>query len=75
MVVRAYPVADHATDVLQGFQSVPMGTLLFKRSDDPFHLAILLRAVRRDELLAHAVAANQRRITAIGEKATIIQPK
>src|SRR5690606_23057634 len=75
VVVKAYPVADHATSVLQGFEAVPVGTLLFKRSDDPFHHAVLLWAVWRNELLAQAVAANQRRIAATGKNETVVRPK
>jgi len=47
VVVKAYPVADHAAGMLQGFESMPVGTLFCKRSDDPFHHAVLLRAARR----------------------------
>src|SRR5690606_5460951 len=67
--------ADHAAGMLQGFEAVPMGTLLFKRPDDPFHHAVLLWAMRRDELLAQAVAANQRRVAATRKNEAIVRPK
>ena len=60
MVIKAYPVANHATGMLQGFEAVAMCTLLFQRPDHPLDHAILLWAVRRDELLAQPVAAHQR---------------
>ncbi len=34
VVVKAYPVADHAAGMLQGFKAVPVGTLLFERSNE-----------------------------------------
>ena len=52
MVVEAYPVADDTAGMLQRLEAVPVGTLLFKRSDDSLDHTVLLRAVRRDELLA-----------------------
>lgn len=57
MVVKTDPVANHTAGMLDGFEAVPMGTLLFKSPDDAFHHAILLWAMLRDELLAQAVAA------------------
>ena len=36
-----------------------MGALLLQRADDPFHHAVLLRAMRRDEFLLQAIAARQ----------------
>jgi len=75
VVVKAYPVADDAAGMLQGFKPVPVSTLLFKRSDDSLHHAVLLRAVRRDELLAKPVAANQCRVAATGKNEPVVRPK
>ena len=75
VVIKAYPVADHAAGMLQGFEAVPMGTLLFKCSDDPFHHAVLLWAVRRDELLAQAVTAYQCRVAATRKNEAIVRPQ
>jgi len=72
VVVKAYPVANYAAGVLQGFEAVPVSTLLFKRSDNSFHHAVLLRAMRRDELLAQAITTDQRCIAATGENEPIV---
>ncbi len=42
------------------FESVPVGTLFFKRSDNPFRHAVLLWAVQRDEFFAWAVTTKAR---------------
>ncbi len=60
VVIEADPVANDATGVLQCFEATPMGTLLLQGPDDAFDHAILLRAMRRDELLLQPVTADQR---------------
>lgn len=57
--------ADDAAGMLQGFKAVPGGALLLQRPDESFNHAILLRTMRRDELLPQAVAAHQRRVAAM----------
>ncbi len=75
VVVKAYPVADHAAGMLQGFKAVPVGTLLFERSNDAFDHTVLLRAMWRDEFLSKAVAANQCGIATTGKNEPIVRPK
>lgn len=75
MIVKAYPVADNTTGMLQRFEAMEMGTLLLERSNHSFPHAILLGAMWRDELLSKPVAANQRCIAAAGEHQAIIGSK
>lgn len=53
-VVELDPVADHAHRVLLAFEAVAVHVLLLQRPYHALDQAVLLRAVRRDELLAHA---------------------
>ena len=73
LVVEPYPVPQHTTGVLQGFESVPVGTLLLDRADDPLDHAVLLRAVWGDELLLQSVASDQAGIAAAGEHQAIVR--
>lgn len=67
VVVEADPVADHPTGVLQSLEPMPVRALFLQGPDDPFHHAVLLGCVRRDELLAQAIAAHQCGVAATGE--------
>ena len=67
VVVELDPVADDTARMLLGFESVPMRALLLQRPDHAFDHAVLLRAVRRDELLPESVAARQTGIGTAGE--------
>ncbi len=55
---QSSPVANNTTGVLWGLEPVTMRTLFFQRPNHPFHHAVLLRAIRRDELLLPTVATN-----------------
>lgn len=50
-VVKTDPFSGDARGMLLGFESVTMEALLFRRSENAFDKDILLRAVRRIELL------------------------
>jgi|OM-RGC.v1.035920642 hypothetical protein len=52
-------VADHPAGMPQCFKSLPMDALLFQRSDQPLDHPVLLRAIRRNELLFHPIASDQ----------------
>ena len=73
VVVEVDPVADEAAGVLQRLEPVPMHALLLERADHPLDQAVLLRAVRRDEFLAQAVAPNQGREAAAGEDQPVVR--
>ncbi len=62
VVVEADPLCDDTRGVLLGFEAVTMNALLFQRPDDPFDHAVLLRAVRRDELLSKPITAHEARV-------------
>jgi hypothetical protein len=47
--------------MLQGFEAAPVYALLLERSNHALDHAVLLRAVRRDDLLAQSVTAHQHR--------------
>lgn len=72
MVVKADPVCDHAAGVLQGIKPVAVNALLFECSDHALDHAVLLRAVRGDELLLQPVAFDQCRVAAAGEHQAVI---
>jgi hypothetical protein len=61
-VLEADPVPDRACGVLEAVEALAMDALLLERPDDALDHAVLLRAVRRDELLLQPVASDQRRI-------------
>ena len=65
-VVEADPVGDSADRVLDAVEALAMDALLLKRPDYTLDHAILLRAMRRDELLLQAVASDQGSIAAAG---------
>ena len=73
LVVEPDPVTQYTAGVLQGLEPVPVGTLLLDRADDPLDHAVLLRAVRSDELLLQAVASDQAGIAAAGEHQAIVR--
>ena len=72
-VVEAYPVTDDTACVLQGLKAMTMRALLLERTDDPLGHAVLLWAMRRDELLAQAIAAYQCGIAARGKNQAVIR--
>ena len=73
VVIKANPVPDHATCVLQGLKPVTMNALILYGSDDSLDHAVLLGAVRRDELLAQAVAFDQGRVASAGEDEAVVR--
>lgn len=75
MVVELDPAADHAHGVLLGFEAVAVHALLLQRPDHALHHAVLLRAVRGDELLLQAVAAHQPRVRTTGENQAVVRPQ
>ncbi len=61
-VVEADPLSDDARGVLLGLEAMTVYALLLQGADDPLDHAVLLRAVRRDELLSKPVAAHHPRV-------------
>jgi hypothetical protein len=52
-----------------------MNALLFQRSDDAFDYAVLLRAVRGDELLTKTITTHEARIGSRGKNEPIVRPQ
>lgn len=75
VVVPADPIRNHATGVLQGLEPVAVHALVFERADHPLDHAVLLRAVRGDELLLQPIAFDQGRVAAAGEDQAIVRPQ
>ena len=73
MVIEADPIPNDTAGVLQGFESVAMNALILEGSDDPLDHTVLLGAVRRDELLAQAVAFDQGRVASAGEDQSVVR--
>lgn len=67
VVLELDPVGDHPTGMRQALEPMPMHALLLQHPDQPLHRAVLLRAMRRDELLAQTVATHQSRIGPAGK--------
>lgn len=72
VVVEADPVPDGARGVLDAVEALAVDALLLQRPDNALDHAVLLRAVRRDELLLQPVAADQRRIAARCEDQAVV---
>jgi len=67
VVIKTDPIPNDTAGVLQGLEPVAMNTLILEGSDDPLDHAVLLWAVRRDELLLQPIAFNQSGVTSAGE--------
>ncbi len=67
VVIEADPVSDDPRSMLDALEAVAVNALLLERPDDALDHAVLLGAVRRDELLLQAVTSDQRREVAAGE--------
>ena len=67
VVIEVDPVADDTGCVLDAAEAMFMNALLLERPDHPLDHPVLLRAVRRDDLLLQAIAADDGREMATGE--------
>ena len=72
VVVEPDPAGDDPTGVLQTLKSVAVHALFLQCPDDALHHAVLFRAMRRDELLAQSIAANQPGVAATSENQSIV---
>jgi hypothetical protein len=68
MSTKGWPVHG----MLDRLEALPMDALLFQGTDHALGHAVLLRAMRRDELLAQSVAAYQRRVASRGKHQAIV---
>lgn len=74
-IVKGNPVTDDAHRVLEAFEAVAMYALLLQRPDEALDHAVLLRAVRGDELLLQPVAADYGCEVMAGEDQAIVRPQ
>jgi len=75
VVVEADPLCDDARGVLWGFKAMTMHALLFQSPDDALDHAVLLRALRRDELLPKTITAHKARVGSRGGDQAVIRPQ
>lgn len=72
MVVDLNPVGDRTASLLHGLEALAMCALLFAGANHTLSHAVMLRAVRRDELLAQTAATYQGRVSAAGKDGPIV---
>jgi hypothetical protein len=73
VVVNAKPVSDRPAGMLQQLEPIPVRTLLLQGSDHALDHAVLLGAVRCDEVLAQAVSSNEGREATTGEHESVVR--
>ena len=62
IVIESDPIGnDSRSPCCLAFEAMPVDTLFLERPDDALDQSILLRAMRRDELLLQPIAPNQTR--------------
>lgn len=72
-IIELDPVADGAGSVLDALEAMAVNALLFQRPDDALDHAVLLWAMRSDELLPEAVALGRGRVMAAGEGQAVVR--
>ena len=72
-VVPGYPLADGGLSLLEIIEVMEPNTLLLHGSEQSLDHAVLLRRMRRDELLLYAVAADRYCETARGENQSVVR--
>lgn len=73
VVVELDPIAQYTHGVLLALNAMTVYALLFEGADDPFNHPVLLRAMRGDERLLQAIAANPPRVIAAGEDQAVVR--
>ncbi len=59
MIIEVYPISNRSGGVLEALEAMQMDALLFQRPNDPLDYPVLLRTVRRNELLLQAIASEE----------------
>lgn len=75
VIVKTDPVADDTCGVLDALEAVTVGALFFEGTDDPLDHAILLWAMRGDELLFQTIATNQSREVPACKNQAVVRAK
>lgn len=72
VIVEGDPVADGAGRVVQAVEALAVDALLLQRPDHALDHAVLLGAVRGDELQLQAIAADEGRVLAAGKDQPVV---
>ena len=72
MIVEVDPISNCSCCVLKAFEAMPVDALLLQSPNDAFDHAVLLRTVRRNELLFKTIAADQLSECEAGKNEAII---
>nr|WP_291054382.1 hypothetical protein [Hyphomonas sp.] len=75
VVVEADPVSDDARGVLEVFETVPVDMLVLQGTDDAPDHAVLLWAVRGDELLAKSIDSDELGEGPAGKNQPVVTPE
>jgi len=75
VIVKADPVADDTSGMLDAFETVTVGALFFERANDPLDHAVLLRTMRGDEFLFQTIAADQSREVSACKNQAVVRAK
>jgi hypothetical protein len=73
VVVEANQIANNATGVLQGPESVTVSALVLEGSDNPLDHLPLFRATGRDELLLQPIDFHQGRVASAGKVQPVVR--
>ncbi len=73
--VKVDPLSDDTGGLLLRVDPMTVQALLFKSSDNRFNRTILLRTVRRDELLTNAVAGHHPRVRSRRDNQPVVRPQ
>ena len=72
MIVEVDPISSCSCCMLEAFEAMPVDALLFQRPNDAFDHPVLLRTMRRNELLLEAVTSDQLSECEAGKNEAII---
>ena len=72
MIVEVDPISNGSGCVLKAFEAMPVDALLLQGPNDAFDHSVLLRTVRRNELLFKTIASDQLSECEAGKNEAII---
>src|SRR5690625_7303860 len=73
MIVKGDPVTDSSASMLNAFEALSVRALFFKRTNNTFHHAVLLWAMRCNKFLSQAITAHQRSVMARSKNQAVIR--
>ena len=75
MIVEVDPVSNRSCCMLKAFEAMPVDALLLQGPNDSLDHPVLLRAVRRNELLFKTIASDELSECQTGKNKAIIGPQ